>query len=85
MKKVENANSALQTVKRACKPLYSLISFGLNTKDCFGYDIPDLNPNRILDENLGAGNVKTSLKGVIRLIDPNDNVEDLKIDGTNIF
>ena len=84
-KKVESANSALQTVKRTCKPFYSFISLGLNRKDCFGVDIPDLNPNRVLNENLGAGNVETSLKGVIRLIDPNDDVEDLKIDGKNIF
>ena len=84
-KKVESANSALQTVKRWCKPLTSVMSLWTNRKDCFGVDIPDLNPNRILDKKLGAGNVETSLKGVFRLIDPNDDVEDLKIDGTNIF
>ena len=85
-KKVESANSALQTVKSLCKPVYSVIAFWKrNRKDCFGVDIPDLNPNRVLDKNLGAGKVETSLKGVIRLIDPNDDVEDLKIEGKNIF
>ena len=85
MKKVENANSKLQTLKSVCKPFSSALTLGFSKTDCFGHDIPDLNPNRVLDENLGASNVETVLKGVIRLIDPNDDVGDLNICGTNIF
>ena len=84
VKTAEIGASALQSVKGKCEGFFSFISFGLR-KDCFGYDIPDLNPNRVLHKTLGADNVKTSLRGVIRLIDPNDDVEDLKINGTNVF
>ena len=85
LKAAENANSHLQTLKRVCKPVYSALAFwkwfSNNRKDCFGVNIPDLNPHLILNEKFGTNDVEKSLKGVIRLIDPMDDVSDLKIDG----
>lgn len=84
LKTAESANSLLQNIKGKCKPIYSFLTFWKsesNRKDCFGYNILDLDPNRILNEKLGTNNVEKSLRGVIRLIDPMDDVSDLKIDG----
>ena len=82
LKTAESANSLLQNIKGKCKPIYSALTFWKsNRKDCLGYNILDLDPNRILKEKFGTNNVEESLRGVIRLIDPMDDVSDLKIDG----
>ena len=82
LKTAESANSLLQNIKSKCKPIYSALTFWKsNRKDYLGYNILDLDPNRILNEKFGTNNVEESLRGVIRLIDPMDDVSDLKIDG----
>ena len=52
-----------------------------NRKDCFGHNIPDLDPNRVLNEKLGSSNVKEALTGVIQLIDPQEDVSKLELNG----
>jgi len=77
-------NNALQTVKDKCKGKSKFAfwkSKDWKSKDCFGYDIPDLDPNRILNVNLGKGNVKGALRGVIQLIDPKEDVSKLEVKG----
>ena len=79
-KKTKKANAVLQSVKRICKPITSVISFGFQ-KGCFGYDIPNLNPDGILNQKFGKSNVKKSLSGMLNIIDPNEDVHGLDIDG----
>ena len=52
---VTDANDKLQLVKNVCEYPSKMTSwmFGRSGKDCFGYNIPDLDPNRILNQNLG--------------------------------
>ena len=85
LKRAEWGNSLLQKVKGVCKPVYSVLAFwkwgSSNRKDCFGYNIPDLDPNRVLKDKLGSSNVKEALTGVIQLLDPEEDVSKLELNG----
>ena len=86
LEKVDKANSLLQKIKKYCKPVSSFVAiFAGDQKDCMGHEIKDYSPNQVLDKSIGSTNVKTSLREVIRLIDPNDDVGELEINGKNFL
>jgi hypothetical protein len=76
------ANEALQNVKTVCKYPSKFASwFTGKGGDCFGYDIPNLDPNKILKKKLGKKDVQGALRGVIQLIDPQEDVSKLEVKG----
>ena len=85
VEKAETGNKVLQGIKSVCKPTYSVLAFwqwgSSNKKDCFGYNIPDLDPNKVLNEKLGSNNVREALTGVIQIIDPMEDVSKLEVNG----